>query len=284
MIAVAGATGTVGGLVARLLAEDHPVRLLARDPGRPAEPGIPGEAVAADFGDPASLAAALAGTHALFVVTANPLRPEHDLNLLAAARESGVGHIVELSALAVAGEQADDLITRWQRGNEDHIRARGLPWTIPRPRSFMPNTLAWAPSIRTRGLVQAPDGTSRNACVAPQDIATVAAPALTGAAGEGMTYPLTGPEALSAADQTAVPAEVLGRPVRFVGTTLEQAYQAWSRRYPEPVAQTLLDSARRQHEGAKQFIDPAVEKLLGRPALTYRDWAQQAPAPLCLTR
>ncbi|MEU8693449.1 SDR family oxidoreductase [Streptomyces sp. NPDC048665] len=275
MIAVTGATGTVGGLVARLLADDRPVRLLARDPARAAELGIPGEAVAADFDDPASLVAALAGAHALFVVTANPLRPEHDPNLLTAARESGVRHVVKLSALAVADERADDLITRWQRRNEDLVRACGLPWTILRPRSFMSNSLAWASSIRTRGVVQAADGTSRNACVAPEDIAAVAALALTGGAGEGMTYPLTGPEALSAAEQTAVLAEVLGRPVRFVGTTPEQAYEAWSRRYPEPVAQALLHSARRQRDGAKELVDPTVEKLLGRPALTYRDWAHQ---------
>ncbi|MBX7550298.1 SDR family oxidoreductase [Streptomyces sp. NPDC004232] len=275
MIAVTGATGTVGGLVARLLADDGPVRLLARDPARAAELGIPGEAVAADFDDPASLVAALAGAHALFVVTANPLRPEHDPNLLTAARESGVRHVVKLSALAVADERADDLITRWQRRNEDLVRACGLPWTILRPRSFMSNSLAWASSIRTRGVVQAADGTSRNACVAPEDIAAVAALALTGGAGEGMTYPLTGPEALSAAEQTAVLAEVLGRPVRFVGTTPEQAYEAWSRRYPEPVAQALLHSARRQRDGAKELVDPTVEKLLGRPALTYRDWAHQ---------
>jgi uncharacterized protein YbjT (DUF2867 family) len=275
MIAVTGATGTVGGLVARLLADDRPVRLLARDPARAAELGIPGEAVAADFGDPASLVAALAGAHALFVVTANPLQPEHDPNLLTAARESGVRHVVKLSALAVADERADDLITRWQRRNEDLVRACGLPWTILRPRSFMSNSLAWASSIRARGVVQAADGTSRNACVAPEDIAAVAALALTGGAGEGMTYPLTGPEALSAAEQTAVLAEVLGRPVRFVGTTPEQAYEAWSRRYPEPVAQALLHSARRQRDGAKELVDPTVEKLLGRPALTYRDWAHQ---------
>lgn len=275
MIAVTGVTGTVGGLVARLLADDHPVRLLARSPERATELGIPSQAVAADFGDPASLARALTGAHALFMVTANPLQPQHDLNLLTAARESGVGHIVKLSALAVADERADDLITRWQRQNEDHIRACGLPWTILRPRSFMSNSLAWASSIRTRGVVQSPDGTSRNACVAPQDIAAVAALALTGPAGQGTTYPLTGPEALSAAEQTAVLAEVLGRPVRFVGTTLSQAYQAWSKRYPEPIAQALLHSARRQREGAKQLVDPTVERLLGRPALTYRDWAQQ---------
>ncbi|MFF7357276.1 MULTISPECIES: SDR family oxidoreductase [Streptomyces] len=275
MIAVTGATGTVGGLVARLLAGTHPLRLLVRRPQRAGELGLPGEAVAADFDDPASLTGALTGVHALFMVTANPLQPAHDPNLLSAARRSGVGHIVKLSALAVADEQADDLITRWQRHNEALLRASGVPWTILRPRSFMSNSLAWAPSIRTRGVVQAPVGTSRNACIAPQDIAEVAVRALTGAAGEGMTYPLTGPQALSAAEQSAVLAEVLDRPVRFVDMTLDQAYQAWSARYPEPIAQALLHSARRQQEGAKQLTDPTLEKLLDRPALTYRDWARR---------
>ncbi|MFJ2743717.1 NAD(P)H-binding protein [Streptomyces sp. NPDC087440] len=275
MIAVTGATGTVGGQVARLLAADHRVRLLVRDPHRAAKQGVPGQAVATDLGDRASLDAALAGVHALFLLTANPLLPHHDPNILDAARRSGVRHIVKLSALAVADEHADDLITRWQRRNETLLKDCGVPWTILRPRAFMSNSLAWAASLRTTGVVRAPDGTSRNACVAPQDVAAVAAQALTGPGGQALTHPLTGPQALSAEEQTAVLAQVLGRPVRFEAITLEQAYAAWAAKYPEPVAQALLHSARRQRDGAKQDTDPTVETLLGRPAQTYRQWVRQ---------
>ncbi|MEV0125756.1 NAD(P)H-binding protein [Streptomyces sp. NPDC050703] len=274
MIVVTGATGTVGGHVARLLGAHHPTRVLGRSPSRlrAAAPGA--DAVGADFTDRRSLERGLDGARALFVVTTDPSRPDHDTNLLAAARTAGVEHVVKLSALAVTDDGADDLITTWQRENEERVRACGLPWTILRPRSFMSNTLSWAESIRTGGTVLTPQPDSRNASVDPRDIAATAVLALTSPGHEQREYALTGPEPISPAEQCEHLAQVLARPVRCVGIPLERAYSSWARRYPEPIAKALLDSARRQGDGAKQHVDPAVEKLLGRPARAYRDWAE----------
>src|SRR5687768_12083664 len=72
MILVVGATGTVGGLVARrLLARGESVRVLVRDP-RAVGPLVEGGAAPAygDLKDPASLAAALDGVEGV-VTTAN---------------------------------------------------------------------------------------------------------------------------------------------------------------------------------------------------------------------
>ncbi|MER7224812.1 NAD(P)H-binding protein [Streptomyces rubradiris] len=269
-----GATGTVGGQVARLLSGRHPLRLLGRSPERLRALGLAAEAVGADFGDRRSLERALAGAHALFAVTVNPLEPGHDENLLAAARSAGVRHVVKLSALAVTDHGADDLITRWQRRNEDLLRGSGLAWTILRPRAFMSNTLAWAATIRSGGVVAAPQARSRNASVDPRDVAEAAVLALTEPGHEGRHYPLTGPESISAVEQCEQLAEVLGRPLSCVGTSLAQAYAAWARRYPESIAQALLDSAKRQGDGAKQQVDHTLGALLGRPPGTYRRWAR----------
>lgn len=274
MIVVTGATGTVGGHVARLLSAHHPTRVLGRSRGRLREAAPGADAVGADFADRRSLERALDGARALFVVTTDPSRPDHDENLLAAARTAGMEHVVKLSALAVTDEGATDLITAWQRENEERVRACGLAWTILRPRSFMSNTLSWAESIRASGAVLTPQPHSRNASVDPRDVAEAAVVALT-APGHGQRhYALTGPEPISPAEQCEHLAEVLARPVRCCEIPLERAYLSWARRYPAPIAQALLDSARRQGEGAKQHVDPAVEKLLGRPARSYRDWAK----------
>ncbi|WP_066955616.1 NAD(P)H-binding protein [Streptomyces lushanensis] len=281
MILLTGVTGTVGRLVAERLgapgaATDEPVRLLSRDPRRIAALAGPRtEVVGGDFADPGSLATALRGVRAALLVTADPLTPAHDEHFVAAARSAGVRHLVKLSAQAVAEPDAADLITRWQRGSEDVVRASGLGWTFLRPRSFMSNTLAWARSVREEGVVRGMNGTSPNATVDPRDIADAAVLSLTspGSGRPGRAHALTGPAAISPVQQVAVLSEALDRPLRFQEVTRDQAYEALRARYPVPVADALMESAVRQRSGAKAGVEPTVETLLGRPAGTYRSWA-----------
>ncbi|MEV3990429.1 NAD(P)H-binding protein [Streptomyces sp. NPDC049837] len=282
VVALTGATGTIGRLVARgLAAEDGAdgadgadVRLLVRDPAKAAREGLPGRAVAADFGEVDGLARALEGVDRVFVVTSDPLRPEHDENVLAAARAAGVRRVVKLSALAVLDPGAQDLLTRWQRDNEERLRASGLEWTLLRPRAFMSNALGWAASVRQDGTVRALYGSGRNACVHPRDVADAAVRALLDAEGAGRSYALTGPEPLSAREQTGTLGEVLGRPLTFVELTEEQAAERWRARWPEPMVRALLESARRQRDGAKEAVADGVREATGQDPRSFADWAR----------
>src|SRR5436190_1271738 len=99
MILVTGATGNVGSeLVTQLAAEKQPVRALVRDPGRITLPGEV-EVVAGDLDRPASLAPALDGVRALFLLGGHRDMP----GLLGQIREAGVRHVVLLSSRSVVG-------------------------------------------------------------------------------------------------------------------------------------------------------------------------------------
>ncbi|MET8244015.1 NAD(P)H-binding protein [Streptomyces sp. NPDC005202] len=273
MILLTGATGTVGRLVTWRLSGVAPVRLLTRDPRRLGG-GPRVEVVGGDFGDPRSLERALAGVRSALLVTADPLTHAHDEHFVTAARRAGVRHVVKLSALAVTDPGAADLITTWQRGNEQLLCESGLLWTLLRPRAFMSNTLSWARSVREDGVVRAPDGGAANATVDPRDIADVAAAALLDPDGHaGRAHALTGPEAISAAEQTEILAELLQRPLRFVELGPDEARELLRARYPKPLADALMESAARGRSGAKARVDPTVAELLGRPARSYREWA-----------
>ncbi|MEV8319564.1 NAD(P)H-binding protein [Streptomyces sp. NPDC059900] len=297
-VVVTGATGAVGRHVARQLA-DHPgLRLLVRDPAKAAGLGLPGRIVGGDYDDPTSLKAGLDGADSVFVVTANPLRPAQDDNLLSAARAAGARHVVKLSWTAVGDPAADDLIAAWNRAGEDKARAGGLTWTVLRIPSPMSNTLSWASSIRTDGIVHAYRGDAATPCVDPRDIAAIAAEALTTSRHTNVTYAFAGPQALSAREQTAELSHVLGRPLEFAELTADQALERWSRRLPEPIALALLSAAERRgressaapgpasgtHEpggpvaasGAQQLRTPASAsgaQQLRTPTL-FRRWAQ----------
>ncbi|WP_055489761.1 NAD(P)H-binding protein [Streptomyces sp. TP-A0356] len=276
MILITGATGTVGRRTTRiLLREGHRVRLLVRDASRLPEPGTTAEVAVGDFDDEASLSRAMTGVRAVLVVTGDPTRPEQDVHMVRAARRADVRHLVKLSALAVTDGQAQDLVTRWQRTAEDCVRASGLDWTLLRPRAFMTNTLSWAPDVKATGTVRHWPGDAPSASVDPADVAAVAARALTEPGHAGQAYALTGPEALTAREQTRILARAVGRPLLFVERSREETSRSLHRRFGAPVAQALLESAERQLSGAKCQVEDTVERILGRTASDYAAWADR---------
>ncbi|GAA2427710.1 NAD(P)H-binding protein [Streptomyces macrosporus] len=276
MILVTGASGTVGGETARLLAEGgHRARLLLRDPARLPDPRPAAEVVVGDYDDPEALRAAMSGVRAALIVTADPSAPRHDAALVRAARQAGARRLVKLSALAVANPAADDLITRWQREAEETVRSSGLEYTLLRPRAFMSNTLGWAEEIRRTGTVRAWPVDAPSACVDPRDVAAVAVRALTEPGHAGCAYPLTGPRALTVRQQVAVLAHALGRPLAVEELSEGELRRRLARRWPEPLADALAEMAARRLDGGTARVDPTVEKLLGRPARDYSQWVSE---------
>src|SRR6185437_10516368 len=99
-IAVTGATGALGGRVARrLAAAGVPQRLVVRDAAR--APSLPGAEVvtAAGFGDPESMRAAFTGAHTVFLVSATEDADRKTLHTAAvdAAVAADVSRIVYVS-------------------------------------------------------------------------------------------------------------------------------------------------------------------------------------------
>ncbi|WP_434587171.1 NAD(P)H-binding protein [Streptomyces sp. A5-4] len=292
-IVIAGATGTVGRLTAARLAATgaHELTLLTRDPEKAAAQGLPGRLVGAEFASPSTLRDGMRGADTLLLITNDPLHPEHDINLLAAAAAAGMEHVVKLSAQAVSDPDADDLITRWQRENEQRLKDSGPAWTLLRPRSFMTHALAWRDGIVERGVVRSVHGDSLNACVDPSDIADAAVRALTVDGPHMRTYALTGPRAISDRDKTAVLADILNQPLAFEEISLDQARQQWRGRLPECMVDALTASAERQRSGAKAAVADGVREATGHAPRPFRTWAAeeasaftrpgvQSPAPL----
>ncbi|WP_405817730.1 NAD(P)H-binding protein [Streptomyces sp. NBC_00838] len=272
MILVTGATGTVGREVVRRLPAGHRVRVWARDPAKVA--GLPAgvERAGGDYEDPRALARAVAGVRTVFLVTTR-VGGDDDARFVDAARAAGVRRVVKLSAAAVLDRRADDLITRWQRASEELLRVSGMEWTLLRPRAFMSNSLAWAPSVRSERTVRALYGTSANACVDPADVAEVAVRVLTGEGHAGRAYTLTGPRALTAVGQTRQLGRLLGVRLRFEELSRDEARASLEKRWPIPVVEALLESAERQRAGAKAQVSDAVLMLTGRQGRSFREWA-----------
>ena len=137
-ILVTGGSGTLGrGVVARLLAAGHQVRVLSRRP-RPAGGTATAEWVTGDLLCGDGLAGAVTGVEAIVHCAGDPRRPRVDSNgtrnLLRAARAAGAPHLVDISIVGV-----DRVPYRYYQAKlqaERLIQASGLPWTILRATQF----------------------------------------------------------------------------------------------------------------------------------------------------
>src|SRR5262245_17544658 len=275
MILVTGATGTVGReVVSQLLAAGRPVRALTRHPDRARlDPRV--EVVRGDFERPETLAPALRGVERVFSLALGPRLGEQEAGLAQLARAAGVRHIVKLSVLG-AGDNTRRGVVAWHSAGERAIRQSGVPWTFVQPGVFMSNALFWADSIRREGRVRSNFGDGPTAPIHPRDIAAVAVLALTSDGHEGQSWPLTGPQALSTAEQVRLLAAALGRPLEYEPISDEVAREGMQASgMPAYLIDALLPFAAVVRRGRAGDVLPTVEQLTGRPALTFAEWARE---------
>ncbi|GHH49084.1 NAD(P)H-binding protein [Lentzea cavernae] len=266
MILITGATGTVGShLVRQLTARGEAVRALSRKPGE----GL----VRADFDDPASLAAAVAGVRAVFLLTA-PVTPTpaHDLAMLEAARSAGVTAVVKLSAIGTGQTFEGRTVGAWHQEAERAVKASGLAWTVLRPSSFASNVL------RLPRPMPNTTGTAAQGVVDPGDVAAVAAEVLTSPGHAGRTYTLTGPELLSVPEQAAIMESVLGTPVPTADVPLDAAREQMLRSGAPPAAvDAAVTGMAWARAGHNAVVTGDVPRLLGRPATDFATWVRASP-------
>jgi uncharacterized protein YbjT (DUF2867 family) len=273
MIVVTGASGNVGRpLVEALTTAGAQVTAVSRSP---LSHDLPGGArhVRADLAEPDTLRPAVDGADALFILLAGDLlgggAPATEV--LDVARAGGVRRVVLLSS-QITATRPDALSHGRLREFEEAVRSSGLQWTILRPGGFASNAYAWAESVRTQRMVAAPFGSVALPVVDPADIAEVAAVVLRDGGHDGQTYELTGPAAVTPRLQSQALAAALGEEVRFVELSREQAREHMARFMPEPVIDGTLDILG-EPLPEEQQVSPDVEKLLGRPASPFTDWA-----------
>lgn len=222
-IAVTGATGGVGGFVARnLVARQLPQRLLVRTPSK--APKLPHcEVHQLSYSDHVAASAALKGVHTLFMVSASESaeRLDQHRSFVDAAVKAGVQHVVYTSYMAAAPD-AIFTLARDHYTTEEYIKASGMRWTFLRDSMY----IDFMDSIvGTDGVIRGPSGSGRVSMVAREDVARLAAAVLADPNQHaGVTYDVTGREALSMSDVAATISAIRGRDVRFHDETIEEAY------------------------------------------------------------
>jgi uncharacterized protein YbjT (DUF2867 family) len=276
MYLITGATGNIGQpLVEQLYKAGHAVRALVRDASR-AELLSGGVDIAVgNLDDADSLATALRGVEAVFLLHVGAGTTQTQ-NMIDAARSAGVNRIVLLSSIGTRILPLGGFIQQTLAAREDLLRASGLEVTYLRPQSLMSNALAWADGIRDNNQVVDPTDPGRLVPVDPDDIARVAARVLTEDGHAGHGYILGASEALTAREQVEVLSDVLGRIIEFVAVTPDQAAnQAIERGTPVPLAQAMRDLNEMFRARLVGQISDDIENVTGVAPASFRDWCER---------
>jgi len=285
-ILIIGATGNVSSHIAETLTGRHPeidLRLTStRSEGEQQlkEKFSAAEVVRADYYDPDSLRAALAGVDKVSVVPADGTEEQRATpNLIGAVRDAGsISQLVRLLAYPPGRTFADlapELIAAGM-GPTQHLTAKplleasGIPLTLVNATAWYMTNLPWlaGPRIRERRELVLPYPRSVT-WLDPAEIGEAIAGILTDETARhiGKEYLLTGKERLSFSDAASVLSRTLGCDIRY-----SDAIEPFREMFGEG-ADAFLEFFRvDQHAYDDTEITDTMETLLGRAPCDLEQW------------
>ena len=163
---------------------------------------------------------------------------------------------------------------------EAAVRDSGADLTILRSTWFMQNfSEDYMLEHVLSGEIRLPAGDVPTPFLDADDIADVAAAALTEDGHAGQLYELTGPRSLTFAEAAAEIAEAAGREVRYVPVSLEEhAAEAAEHGVPAEVVELLTYLFAEVVDGRNADTTDGVRRALGREPRDFADYAREAAA------
>ena len=271
MIVVTGATGRVGGLVARRLESGgHPMRLLVRDPHR--APRINGAQVqAADYGNPQRLAAGLQKGDRVFMVSlwiGGDTRLDLHRSLIEAAARADVAQLVYLSFVN-AGPNAIFSHAREHGATEEMLKASGVPWTAIRNSMYADDIPGW---FDPDGVAREPGDDARMSFSYRPELADVIAAVLTRPGHEGSIYNITTPDSASMRELAQIASKVTGEDYRYEPISDEAWIERWKAQgRPDWALEAGQSSYQALRAGELDVVSNDYEKVTGRKAATIAE-------------
>jgi NAD(P)H dehydrogenase (quinone) len=277
-IGITGATGQLGSLIIEKLkakVEQAQIVALVRNVDKAASLGV--EARAFDYGQPENLAAALDGITTLLLISSSEIghREVQHRNVIEAARQAGVSHIVYTSLLHA--DRSPISLAHEHRATEQDLKASGIPVTILRNGWYTENYTASIPAALANNAFvgSAADGLLSLATRA--DYAEAAVAVLTGAGHAGKTYELAGDTAITLGDLAAEISRQTGKAIPYVNLPkAEFANILKGAGLPEAFADGLASWDVDASNGALFDDGGQLSKLINRPTTRLEDAVRAA--------
>ena len=274
-IAVTGATGELGGRVAReLSSRGQEQRLIVRDPAR--APKLPGAAVVtASYEDSETMARALEGASTLFLVSGHedPDRISLHRKAIEGARLAGVERIVYTSFMGAA-PNATFPYARDHGATEQAIREAGISLTSMRDSLYADVAPLF---VGADGVIRAPAGHGRVAWVARADVARLAAVLLTEPGHEGQIYDVSGPHAIDLYETARILTKATRRAITYHAETLVEARESRAG-HPDWLVDGWVGSYLMLDTGEGSVTSHTIEHLTGHRPMTLSEFLAAEPS------
>ncbi|MCE9670852.1 NAD(P)H-binding protein [Myxococcus stipitatus] len=281
-IVVTGATGNIGGRVARELARQAKAGITAfvRDPTRAHALASAGVTLRrGSFEDTASLREAFAGADTVVLITSGATLAAQAQAAFDVARAVGIRKVVRVSSLKADVAGPTDATHQDGRA-ETALRDSGLTHVILRGHCFMQNLFHNLGSLRAEGRLYAGMGNGRIGMIDSRDIADAAVAAATQDTWDGRTFELTGPAALTYHDVAASLGRELGREITYVPVSPEAAGETALKHGADPwVARVLSEYSAAYTNGWGDFTTPDVSTLTGHAPRSISEFAREVLLP-----
>jgi uncharacterized protein YbjT (DUF2867 family) len=251
-------------------------RMAIRPDGVEAAAPGQGSVVGFDFTRPDTWSAAFAGVEAMFLLRPPALgNVRRDLlPAVAAARDSGVRHVVFLS---LQGAERNRVVPH--ATVEQWLRGSGMRWTFVRPSFFHQNfSTTHAADIRDRDAILVPAGRGATAFVDTEDVGAVSAAALLDPDRHGdRAWTVTGPRALTYDQVADILTLELGRPIRYVRPGLPAYLRHARRRMRLPWGMVAVTAAiyTTARLGLAAGLTDHVRQVLGRDPIDFTEFAHR---------
>jgi NAD(P)H dehydrogenase (quinone) len=279
-VLITGATGDTGrAAVKESIALGLDVRAMVHglDARSDALARLGAEIVVGDLLDVNSIRAAMAGVDAAYFVW--PVKPgliHATVNFAQAAREAGVGTVVNLSQRSAYRE------SKSESGRDTWIAERVFDWSgVPvihlRPTYFLEWLLyPWQLPYLRQGVLRMPVGKGRHSPIAADDQGRAIAALLKHPEGHvGKTIALSGPVEMDHAQMAAELSEALGRKIVFQDLPVDEyAESIEAMGVPPYIVQHLRGAMIDYQNGVMSGADNNVEVLTGRRSMTVGDFAR----------
>ncbi|CAM3192633.1 SDR family oxidoreductase [Vibrio rarus] len=229
-----------------------------------------------NFNDVSSLISAFKDIQKIYLLT--PIHPSATTwvkNVIQAAKEAGVKHIVKQSGLKASLDATSEVI-REHAYTDNLIKQSGLDYTLIQPNTFFQNFYANLPSINAESRFYSSLGDTALSLVDINDVAAVAVVALTESGHEGKTHHITGSEALTSTQHAQLLSDASGKKITYidipevalVGALKEAGLGDW-------LSDKIGGMITWFQQGDYGLTTNTVEEVTGRKPRTFSAFAQE---------
>jgi len=285
MYLITGVTGHFGRIAAQTFLKnnsDQSLAILARDAAKVADLEASGAEVRiGDYGDYHSLLKAFAGVERLLFVSSNDMdnRMTHHKNVIQAAKEAGVKHLVFTSFqfVSTADDSPNAPLMKVYVATENLLKSSGMDYTILRDGLYMdmlPDIIG--PTIGHQKTLYAPAGTTEVAFTLRADLAEASALVLAGQDYVNQTLDLTANESITFPEIAQQLSKIFKEEIHYISPSITEYQQTLKQAgLPEAVVGLFSGIIASIHAGEFKKTTTNLAQILKREPVRVTDYLSE---------